>query len=238
MGAYRYRGMMVLVLWQAVPVGPATDEAGRTVIGFGFGGGRLSWEHLVPGCDGTETRYTSTYSILGADLEHRVGERTRLHGSVGHVEGPQYTDFIGAGLVAVEGAGAGAGLGAAVVPRPSGTRLLPAAYLRIGAREAVHFRADFAVPAADAGGTGLGRLGVGLPLGTTAGAQGFAGVALCHFCSDGSGAAGGFGEVRAPVAGRVGFRLSTLLAPGEHALHYHFGLGLSVDVGGGERLVR
>ena len=150
----RFRGLLVLVLWQAAPVG--VDEYGRTRVGFGFGAGRIEYTTLTCEGDVVESQ-TVGYTIVGANLEHWLSaRRILLRGSGGYswsdtlnLNGP-----FGALTLSREWQGFGIGGGVAIVPEPNygsavttrGTQIYPSIYLRAGNRDKIHFRTEVFPP--------------------------------------------------------------------------------------------
>lgn len=156
----RFRGLMVLVLWQAAPVG--VDENGGTRIGFGIGGGTL--EYSVVSCDGSTVESRGVgYKHAAAEVEHWVTpNKVRFHASGGY----QWSDSISANgpfgtfALGYEGRKFGIGAGVAFLPSSdayfdpaipgdlSQAQILPSVSVRGGNRDGVHVRLELLPPAA------------------------------------------------------------------------------------------
>jgi hypothetical protein len=250
-GVHRYRGLLVLILWQAMPVGTYTDDAGRTRIGFGFGAAQF--ENVTFDCAGNPTSVERGRARAGGvQLETFVAPQWRLSASAGAVDDSYPTGrdpaltAVGSAMVVHEGPRLALGGGVAVLPRrgyrPYGewgweymepanasTHLvLPAAHLRLGA-ERLHFRADMLAPAPALGALGELRAGVGFGAGQTQrGVRGFGGVALCHFCfndATGSSNASAFLELGIPLQRSFDIDVGALVGPGRENANLGLTLG-------------
>jgi len=152
--ARRSQGLLVLVLWQAAPVG--TDEYGRTRLGLGLGAGRIEFSTIS--CEGEVLESETTdYQTAGASLEHWLAPRQLLLRASG---GYSWSDSItlngpfGALTLSREWQHFGLGGGIALVPetdfdgpesvRGVGTR--PSLYLRGGSRDKLHVRMELYAP--------------------------------------------------------------------------------------------
>ena len=157
----KYRGLLVIVLWQAAPVG--VDQYGRTRLGFGVGRGTLEFANFD--CEGTLIEaQTVHFTTAAAEVEHWIAPgKWRLHGAVGYqwsdslsIRGP-----IGAALVSYDARKFGIGGGLAFVPDESiqvvtdpntpptpttNVEPYPSLYLRIGNRDRLHFRTELFAP--------------------------------------------------------------------------------------------
>jgi hypothetical protein len=153
----RYRGLMVIALWQA-PIG--TDSEGRTRLGFGFGGGQLEYERLV--CGEPASYSPTSFRHVGAEVEHFASKRTRVHASAGlqMSDSSSSSGLFGAFMLSFEGKHFGIGGGGAMVPSTnefadqdgqvrfsSATIPAPSLYLRVGNHNTVHVRAEIYPPA-------------------------------------------------------------------------------------------
>ena len=143
----RYRGLLVIVFYQAVPIG--VDSEGRTRIGFGVGGGQL--EYATFNCDGSLYDADAVgFRTVAADLEHRSGKmRVTLAGGLQWADRNETRGPFAQSLLAFEGTHFGIGGGVGSVPIEGGS-LAPSVYLRLGRSEKVHVRSDILPPAAHA----------------------------------------------------------------------------------------
>lgn len=166
---YRFRGLMVIALWQVTPVG--VDEYGRTRVGFGLGAGTMQFANYS--CDGTLIdAETVGYRTAAVEAEHWfVPGKLRAHSSLGY----QWSDSLsmkgpmGALMLSYDGRRFGIGAGPGFVQDRSYSdgpdsrqkptvEYLPSMYLRVGNRDNVHVRGEFFPPSVQAGG---GRVVVG-----------------------------------------------------------------------------
>lgn len=152
----RFRGLLVLVLWQAVPIG--TDRNGNTRIGFGVGGGVL--EYATLDCNGDVTKSdTAPFRHVSGEVERHIGS------AVAHVSaGYQWADSLsargpfGTFNVGYDGKNFGIKGGLAAIPgnwdifengpRERNTIVLPSVSVRIGNRARTHVAARFLPPGA------------------------------------------------------------------------------------------
>lgn len=153
----RFRGLLVLALWQA-PIG--TDQEGRTRIGFGFGAGQLEYEAL--NCGEPAAYSTTKYGHIGAEVEHFASRRTRVHASAGlqRADSSSSAGPFAAFMLSFEGRHFGIGGGAALVPAVTTeahdgdgqtvklptTLPVPSLYIRAGNHDKVHVRAEVFSP--------------------------------------------------------------------------------------------
>ena len=213
----RYRGLMVIVLFQAVPIG--TDEYGRTRLGFGLGGGQL--EYVSIGCDGSVIDADRAgYKNAAAEVEHWVVPgKLRMHASAGY----QWSDSLtsngafGSMLLSYEHQKFGVGGGMSAFPaspwyfpspdeyRPRSEGRLdffPAAYLRLGDRDKVHFRMDV-FPSGINTPAEFIRMGLGFNQFNARRASGYFGIAAVAPALDETGGTAVFGEYFRPVSPNV-----------------------------------
>jgi hypothetical protein len=231
----RYRGLLVLVLWQTVPLGTYTDEAGRTRVGFGFGAAQF--EAVSFDCEGRPTSIDrGRHRAGGVSVETIFGAEWRVSASAGFVDdshAPLPYDppaaFTGAVMVTRERENYAVGAGVARLPHRIDPRwgddpyhdaraaLLPALHVRVGSSR-VHFRGDMLEPAPALGTLGEVRTGIGFGPGMLRrGVSGFGGVALCHVClnsATGSSNASAFMELGLPVSRSVDVDVGALFGPG------------------------
>jgi hypothetical protein len=163
--ASRYRGMLIIVLWQA-PVGPVPGPDGS--IGFLFGGG-LDQFVTEFGCDGPTQTASQKYRLAAAEADYDLSRVVRVEAVGGGVRWePQ--DVVGwpmpekssgvFGQLNVRGDWQRWGLGAGVLVLPDmnhdtnagydtrtqGYTAKPSAYLRYGPGESFHGRLDVTPP--------------------------------------------------------------------------------------------
>jgi hypothetical protein len=221
----RYRGLMVIALWQAVPIG--TDQYGRTRLGFGLGTGQLEYATLA--CDGSVIDADAApYRTVAAEVEHWVVPgKLRLHGSGGY----QWADSassrgpFGAVLLAYDGRKIGIGAGLAQIhaanwlPSPDVARYepglitLPTAYVRFGNRDRVHLRSELFPPGVHTPAEGF-RLVIGYNQFDARRASGYAGLAVISASSNAEATMGIVGEFFAPVSASLALGVHGFASPG------------------------
>ena len=191
---HRYRGMAVLLLWQAPsPVHVLRDDNSR--LHLSFGAARGVYEDITPipgiGCEGEPTTthegHEAKYREKGVAVEVWPSDQMRASVSYGRLtsDSAAWRGAFGAIQVAYEGPrlGLGAGYGSMGSEAPDGENHSQlSGYARVGRADGWHGRFDTYAPQATLGATGQTRLGVGYNLGNRRGAAGFAGLATCHFC--------------------------------------------------------
>ena len=152
--AMRCRGLLVLVLWQAVPVG--TDEYGRTRLGFGVGAGQIEFTTISCEGDVLESE-TEAYQTAGAIIEHWLSpHRVLLRASGGHSwsDSTELHGVYGGLTLSREWQRFGIGGGIAVIPDSdfdgpeptSGSIVVPSLYIRGGNRDKLHARMELFPP--------------------------------------------------------------------------------------------
>jgi hypothetical protein len=250
----RYRGLMVLVIWQAAPIGTVTDEAGRSRIAVGYGAGQ--YENVRLDCEGKPIAGESVPAAsAGVQFDTWLEQQLRLSASLSHVAAGRgdrrLSGLAGAGLLSWEGPRVGLGAGIASVPitsreAPFGDewdpyweygetrRLFPTALVRVGRADDVHFRADFLAPSASLPMLGELRAGVGFRQGRARRVGGFAGLAATHFAtmshtqtSNGS----VFAEVSWPIGRSFDLDAGVLLGPGTYEPNLGARIGGRVHLG-------
>lgn len=162
--AFRYRGLLVLVLWQ-VPVRPTVRSNGS--IGFMVGGGVD--EYSVLSCEGDVVEATrKPYRVAAVEADLNISRVVRLEGVAGRMSSDfdSHAGSFGGGLLRADYKRLGFGGGVIFMPyqdSESGWNITraPAAYLRVGNAAGAHLRADIAPPTA-LGPQQLFRIGVGL----------------------------------------------------------------------------
>src|SRR5687768_8103962 len=124
----RYRGLLVIVLYQAVPIG--TDEYGRTRFGFGIGGGQLEYANLS--CEGNVIDSSKAgYKNAAAEVEHwMIPGKLRVHASAGYQWSDSTTSqgAFGNILLAYEHQKFGVGGGMSAIPSSHWYVILPDDY--------------------------------------------------------------------------------------------------------------
>jgi len=215
----------LLGIWVLAPaVAIQSNEDGKWSIQVGAAAGQ--YEVVTRSCAG-DILTTRPVEFLsgGAVVEYDASNvRFDLFGGVTSVEGQLDRDgpFLG-GFVAYEGGPAGFGGG--VVSLPSGT--LPSIYLRLGNRDAFHFRTDFVSPDPAPGVTGVFRAGFGFPVGRARALTGFSAYRGLDV-EEASDWGGLFAEVNVPLGGIVEGRLAgSVHFPEEHA-DWATGIGLRI----------
>lgn len=217
MSIYKYRGLMVLVLWQTVPVPLRVDSTGQ--IQLSFGGATGQWEEVQTDCDGnvvhTEPHH---FKGVGARMDAWPDRNLRVTGFGGRFdsEDPHWSGgYLGA-MTALELQHFGIGAGIAHMPN-SFTPNWPVGYLRIGNRDVLHFRTEITPPGPPMATAGTVRTGLGFGLGHQRRVNGQFGIALCHApCDDDSGQASLYGELGIPVGSTVDLELKGLAGAGQH----------------------
>jgi hypothetical protein len=163
--ASRYRGMLVIVLWQA-PVGPYPGPNGS--VSMLFGGG-LDQYVTDFGCDGPTETASQRYRLAALEFDRNITETVRLDAVAGGI-GWEPRDRA-AWSVGEKSSGAfghvhlrwdwkkwGVGGGVLVLPdmnhdidagfsgQSAGYTAMPSGYLRVGSAERLHGRLDLAPP--------------------------------------------------------------------------------------------
>jgi hypothetical protein len=201
--ALRYRGMLVIVLWQA-PVGPRTGPDGSIGIFFGTG----SDEVVDFSCYSPRRTRGFAYHMAAVEADYDVTSQLRIDAVVEAYSTDNVANSL-AGAVQVRGdwrwlgAGAGVALIPAFDPIMELTGPAPSVYLRLGAAEQLHARADM-WPARALGTQQVVRLGIGWNATRRDRVSAFAGAAVIGSNGDGDGV---FGEVSIPAGGRVALRV-------------------------------
>ena len=212
---WKYRGLMVIMLWQAAPPVTVTESGGRVQYGFGYGQGRIDDViYSGGGCDSYEpvttrhetyrprsagvsiSKWTSARNRLGAALAVTSADTTSLSGVDGKA--------IWAREWKLFGLGAGVSVGRGV--------FLPGVYMRAGPLDKLHLRAELPDVSLPVSSTGVGRAGLAYNQ-TDVGFGAFVGIPLCYTsCAYGKG--GPRADLRIPI-GRAfdlnvsGFKHST-----------------------------
>lgn len=190
--ASRYRGALVIALWQA-PVGPVANPDGS--LGFMFGGGVDHFMDFNCAGDLVASRRVE-YRIAALEADYDVAPQVRLEGTGGLSTGArdwgglgERTSFFGGARARFEFRRVGLGVGIVQSPEfPLGDEVSPSFYARAGGAEEMHFRADLQ-PMNALLPQQLGRVGIGWNATERSQPSGFLGVALLG-SSDSFGIAG------------------------------------------------
>jgi hypothetical protein len=161
--ALRYRGMLVLVLWQA-PIQPVVRPNGS--IGLMIGGG--TDEHAELSCDGDLIQADRVpHRVVAVQADYSVNETARIDAVVGRMSsdwGSHDGAFVTA-QVRMDWRVIGLGGGIAVSPAfeedsSTSSTAWPSVYLRVGSSSAWHLRVDAFPPTAFAA-QQIARVGLG-----------------------------------------------------------------------------
>ena len=202
---FRYRGLMVVVLWQA-PVGPVVSPDGSVAFLFGAG----SDEIADISCEGEllDARRVR-YRVVGVEADHSLDDRFRINATAGLLEADLdgYGGPFAAGQLRLDFKYVGFGGGVYSTPHlgeDAGDRqILPSVYFRAGSAEKVHVRADV-LPPSTLGTQQVARLGLGLNATRRDRASGFLGFADI---GNDQGVAGVAFDLDIPFSQRAGFTL-------------------------------
>jgi hypothetical protein len=224
-GAARYRGMLVIALWQA----PAPTIGPGGSVGLFYGSGLD--EVVGLSCDSRNRGIA--YRSAAAEFDYSLTSELRLDATLQRYTSDEAANTT-AGAVQLRGdwpwAGAGAGL--AIAPRFDGAMELtppvrPSLYLRLGPAERLHARADM-WPAHAFGTQQVLRFGAGWNATRRDRVSAFVGAAMIGSDGDGDGVAA---ELTVPVHERaalrvightgngVDHRISGLMVGGRFLLH-------------------
>lgn len=211
MSVMRFRGLLVIALWQAAPSPVAFDSAGRIqgVLGFGTG----QYERVRLSCEGEELGTAPVgFGGGGAQLDVWPSRDVRLTGFGGTIDADS-AEWNGAyygALAALELQRVGVGVGAVQTPEDT----WPSLYVRAGNRDRLHVQVDFAAPSAPLNISGAARVGVGYHLGHLRGLGGLGGLAVCHARCDGNSNPALFADLRVPVVSILDLELRALAGGG------------------------
>jgi hypothetical protein len=220
MSLTRYRGLLVIALWQA-PVGPVVEPDGS--IGFMFGSGHDSMTDPVT-CGGPPpvTRPVP-YSAAALEADFDLGERGRLDAAAGLMfsDTATHDGFFGALALRFDFTQFGIGGGVAIKPPYEETRLLPSVHLRAGSAERLHLRVDVHDPS---GIVGIETARVGLGYNDRDRHRPGGVIAYSAIGADDLGAASL--ELTLPFSSTAAFRLHAHYGPGEENAVYGAMIGL------------
>ncbi|HUL02830.1 MAG TPA: hypothetical protein VLV16_06325 [Gemmatimonadales bacterium] len=228
-----WQGQLLLLLYQAVPIGAERDSSGKYRVTVGFGAGQ--WENQRFDCQGNLVSASQVpYSSWGAQLDAWPSPQVRVTGFGGTFQ-PQpedesaqdYYGPFGGGLVAFEGHYFGLGAGVMGISGYDG-QLVPSGYLRLGSIYSAHFRADLFPPTPVLGSTGWFRAGVGYRDGRERRTSGFLGIAIPPIYGED---AMFTGSVRLPVGRRLAVHLDAIVGPGKEHTQGGAAFGLRYDFG-------
>lgn len=232
--AFRYRGLLVLVLWQA-PVQPVIRPNGS--LGLVVLGG--SDERVMMSCDGSVIE-SDEISYRGAALEadYDLAPDARIIAAAGYTDSDwaSHRGPFGGVQVRKDWGGFGLGLGIGVLPdgteEDPGTEVLPSVHLRAGRGERFHARFDLVPPNA-LGHQQIARIGLGwntLRRDKPSVFFGLAGLGLE------SGASGVAADLTLPTSSRFALRAQGHYGPGEAHAVAGIAVGGSFLFGGAPRL--
>lgn len=233
----RYRGLLLVALWQTAPAPVSVDSTGRIqgVLGFGQG----TYEDVAVNCDGDVTRTDPVpYRGGGAQLDVWVNPELRISTFGGAFRadsasltssstGPLWSGSYGGFVFAAEGDRQGIGLG--IVRLPTG-EMAPAFYGRAGRADSVHFRWEYWGPAPPLGTAGTARFGVGSNQGRIRGVRVFAGGAFCHVLCDGNSEFAAFADVAFPLGRFLDLEVRGLWGPGINSPNTGLAVGGRVHI--------
>lgn len=209
----RYRGLLLVALWQTAPAPVSVDSAGRIqgVLGFGRG----TYEDVAVNCDGDVTRREEIpFTGMGGRLDAWPTRDLRLTVAGGGVssEDPDWTGPYAGVQAAAERQAFGVGAGFVRLPADE---LHPTLYLRLGDRDGVHFRFDSFDPSPPLATVGSTRFGLGLGGGHLRRISVFGGVAICQANCDTDSQGAVFAEVSLPVHRAFDLQLAGLYGSGD-----------------------
>jgi hypothetical protein len=225
----KYRGLLVVVLWQTVPNPVFVDSTGRVQLSFGVGAGQ--WESVRTDCSGNVGGTSARrFQGAGGEIDAWPTRSIRLTGFAGDVDSDtalwRGAYYGGLGALELQHFGIGGGVAAL----PGGARV-PVDYLRIGNRDVVHFRFELTPPAPPVDGAGAVRLGLGYGLGHLRRPGGQAGIALCQARCDGNSSAAGYVEFALPLGSALDLQLRALAGPGRDYANTGIGVGARLHLG-------
>lgn len=226
-----YKGPLLLLAWQIVPVSVGPDSAGRFQVAVGWGGGQF--EDRSVGCDGEVLSARPVrFNSGGLQLDYWPSDQVRLSAFGGMLTENGVGSGWGGAQAALETRYVGLGLGVSRISFQEVYGTMPSAYVRFGSRDHVHFRTDVFHPTTAVGATGdVVRIGVGFNQGLRRGKRGFVGLNAGPFTDESGHGAGFFGEFEAPIASRVDLSVGGSWRPSVEefdgavraGLRYHFG---------------
>jgi len=236
-------GPLLLLLYQAAPLGVQQDSLGRYRVSVGYGTGQ--WEHEQFSCDGELLSSTPVrHHSAGAQIDAWPNRQLRLTAFAGTTRSTvgatiatdpdysspyieRYDGRFGGALMAYEGQKVGVGIGPTRLPGPGGTRT--AYYIRLGKLDAGHLRIDVMSPNPALPSMSWGRIGIGVNNGHLRRVGGFMGVG---FGPPGyNDKVGLVAEMHFPIVRHFTGQLHALTGSGENATQWNLGVGLRYDFG-------
>lgn len=229
--ATRYRGMLVLVLWQA-PIQPVVRPNGSLGIMIGAG----TDEHAELSCEGDVMRADRVkHRVAAIEADYNLSDNARVDVAAGVMQSSWDSHDGGFGSVLLRGDWSKIGIGAGFAISPSfaeyedgGTTAWPSFHLRGGSAEGAHARLDIFPPNAFAA-QQIARLGLGYNATRRDQASAFIGVAGV---GSNEGATGVAGELMVPVSDRTALRFEGYYGNGEEFGVSGFALGFRYLTGG------
>lgn len=210
--AVRYRGMLVLVLWQ-VPLQPVVRPDGS--LGIMIGGG--SDEHAELTCSGDLVRSDKVkHQVTAIEADYDINEVVRVDAAGGLMRSDRESHDGAFGTIQVRADWKYLGIGGGLAVAPSfeefnpGSSAWPSAYLRGGSAEGLHVRLD-AFPVTAFASQQIGRIGFGYNAVRRDRPSVYVGLAGV---GGGAGATGIAGEFNVPVANRLALRMEGYYAEG------------------------
>lgn len=231
----RYRGLLVIVLWQAAPVQTVRDPGGRLRLAVGYATG--AYEYTSYSCEGELLEAEQVgYTAIGGGVEAWPTDRLHVSAFAGAMsadripgenasEGQWDGGFAG-GQLAYEGGKVGIGAGIWKL----GSDGFPSGMLRVGRLDGTHVRFEVAQPTPTFASNGLVRVGIGHNLGRQPGVSGSAGWVFCHFCDSGQ-STGAYGELAVPVGRTIDITGGAVLASGERHRTWNATIGARANLG-------
>ncbi|MBR9989546.1 MAG: hypothetical protein KFH98_07310 [Gemmatimonadetes bacterium] len=210
--AVRYRGMLVLVIWQA-PIQPVVRPDGSLGILIGSGAD----EYVQLACDGSLISSEPVkYRVAAVEADYDITPRVRADAMAGIMRSDRELHDGGFGTVRLRAdwKKVGVGFGVAVSPAfeeyGGGTTTWPSAYVRGGSAEGLHARWEMFPPSVFAA-QQSGRLGLGYNAVLRDRPSGFIGAAVLGGDLESVGIAA---DLSVPVADRFAIRLDGHYSPG------------------------
>ena len=211
----RYRGLLVLVVWQ-VPVQPVVQPNGSLGLVIGVGAD----EHAELSCEGDLIRSDRVrYKVAAVEADYSLSPQVRVDAAGGYMTSDWDSHQGAFGTVRLRrdwrlfGIGAGIALAPAFeeYQEESSRAMWPSLYLRAGPAEAVHVKLEAFPPTAFSP-QQIGRVGIGYNAVRRDVASGFIGLAGVGSNEGGTGVGA---ELSVPVADRFALQFSGHYADGE-----------------------
>jgi hypothetical protein len=218
---WKYRGLFVIVLWQATPV----------QYGLGYGESRID-EYLftgggcAPGSPPAEEFYKKHRPrSFGASVSGWASQKLRLGGAVISTSADTTTlsGLQAKAVIAGEWRWFGIGTGFVV----DQAEPVPGVYLRLGQLNTLHFRLDMPDVSMPVSSSGVGRLGVAYNQTAQGGFGAFAGIPICYTTCE-YGAEGPRADVRIPVANAFDVTMSGFTHSNDREKFWGIAIGGSI----------